>query len=118
MTVTSICTVERIKDAPTALDLIKLFTPESTQRAIFGSKGAPSKMRSASFAPSCDRFEEAQQSTQSRVTTAMTAIATKIAETLFAQDPSALLQAMSEQVSVCLSPCPSPCNMPVSVICL
>ena len=89
--------LERIKDAPTALDLITLFTPEAMQHKIFGSKGAPATMRSASFAPASASFQDVQHATQSRVTTAMTAIATKVAETLFTQDAPALLRAMSEQ---------------------
>jgi len=89
--------LERIRDTASALDVIKLFTPEASQRLIFGSKGAPAQMRSASFGPAYESFEDMGKGMQSRLTTAMSTVAIKIAETLFLQDAPALLHAMVKQ---------------------
>ena len=89
--------LERIRDGASALDVIKLFTPEASQRLIFGSKGAPAQMRSASFGPAYESFEDMGKGMQSRLTTAMSTVAIKISETLFLQDAPALLHAMVKQ---------------------
>lgn len=87
----------RIRDKPTALDVLKLFTPETMHRLVFGKNGLPQHTRAISLGARYESFEASDPSFQSRVTSIMTTAATTIASILFTQDAPALLLAMQKQ---------------------